>query len=86
MTEATWPKTVEEAVYVLDLLLDDDYREKIKNTPEHNLNDFHFSLGLSIRNRFGVWDNNLELLESCGSMTFQDQWLSVTRQICAHGN
>jgi hypothetical protein len=58
------PKTVDEAAQRLmsDLSLKD--KNTIANIDEGDLIDMHFSLGLSIRNRF-LYPRNEQLLESC---------------------
>ena len=58
------PKTVDEAVQRLmsDLSLKD--KNTIANMDEGDLINLHFSLGLSIRNRF-LYPRNEQLLESC---------------------
>ncbi len=58
------PKTVDEAVQRLisDLSLKD--KNTIANMDEADLINLHFSLGLSIRNRF-FYPRNEQLLESC---------------------
>jgi hypothetical protein len=44
-------------------------REKsaLKNTTEENLIMYHLSLAKNIREQFGMWEGNSELLESCGA-------------------
>jgi hypothetical protein len=58
------PKTVDEAVQRLisDLSLKD--KTTIANMDEVDLINLHFSLGLSIRNKF-LYPRNEQLLESC---------------------
>lgn len=60
------PKTVEEAVDLLFTLISDETKQQIKNTTEENLPDLHFGLGAGIRNEFGLWKDNKELLKACG--------------------
>lgn len=47
------------------MILSDDDKQLIKSTPEKDLVNFHFGLGAGIRNDFGLWGQNKELLESC---------------------
>ncbi len=54
---AIWPTTIEDAVYVLDLLLDDEDKEILRKRSEDDLKKSHF----------GLWSGNKELLRSCGS-------------------
>jgi len=67
-----YPKSVEEAV---DLLIDRlSIREKyqIAKMTQDDLTGLHFSLGLGIRNEFGLWAGNKDLLESCASLVGQE--------------
>jgi hypothetical protein len=67
-----WPKTVEEAVDQLLSSMPEEYREVLKNTAEEDLALFNHGLGTYIRNEFGLWANNGELLKSCGSQMMPD--------------
>lgn len=63
-----WPETLDEAVEQLLKQLSWQTMESLRDTPEaHILSCFHHSLGTSIRNRYGLWQGNLSLLDSCGS-------------------
>ena len=67
-----YPKSVEEAV---DLLIENlSIREKYKiaKMSQNDLPGLHFSLGLGIRNEFGLWAGNKDLLESCASLVGQE--------------
>ncbi|KKN52045.1 hypothetical protein LCGC14_0616530 [marine sediment metagenome] len=58
------PRTVEEAVDRLLSLISEEDKQSLKNTPEKDLIMFHFGLGEYIRNEFGFWQGNSELLKS----------------------
>ena len=61
------PKTVDEAVAQLKPKLTAADREYILRTPrEHVQAQLHMSLGLRIRNDFGLWHGNQQLMKSCG--------------------
>ena len=64
--EASYPKTIAEAVDRLLSTLSEKDREAIKNMPKNDLIDLHFSLGGYIKNAFGLWKDNKELIEACG--------------------
>jgi len=66
-----WPKTVEEAVDQLLSSMSDEDKQTVKNTPESELIQYHFGWGTGIRNEFGLWRGNEELLVSCGSADMQ---------------
>jgi len=57
----SFPKTVNEAVDRLIEELDDDVLAKVRDST--NLTEFHFGLGMYIRNQFGIWGRNEELLK-----------------------
>ena len=62
------PKTVEEAVKTIIAEFPLKDRVELASMKEEDLIKLHFSLGMSIRNRFGLWAGNEELLKSCASL------------------
>ena len=67
-----WPKCVEEAVERLMAELSEEDKKELKNTKK-DLILHHFGLGEHIRNEFGLWQGNKELIASCcGEGYFQD--------------
>lgn len=69
-TKEKWPKTVEEAVEQLLSLMSEKDKQNFRKTPKKDLIMFHFSLGLYIRNNFGLWQGNRELLQSINKSDF----------------
>lgn len=67
------PKTVDDAVdrLISDIELKD--RTLIANIEKHELTELRFGLGNYIRNFYGLWMGNDELLESCRSYSGDDQ-------------
>ena len=67
------PKTVDEAVerLISELSLRD--KVKIAKMDRENSLYLHKTLGSHIRQEFGLWSGNIELLESCRLLTGQDQ-------------
>jgi hypothetical protein len=62
-----WPKTIEEAVDRILLELPEVDKEIIKNTPtELELYKYHDSLGRWVRNNFGLYQGNNDLLQFLG--------------------
>ena len=59
------PKSIQEAVEVLLTELSEKDRQIIRMMAEEQLSSLHFSLGNHIRNEFGLWGNNGELLRAC---------------------
>jgi len=63
-----YPKSVEEAVAALIENLSIKEKSQIAKMTQEDLPGLHFSLGLGIRNEFGLWAGNKDLLESCASL------------------
>lgn len=63
--DKNYPETVSEAVDRLVLELPQIDKVRISSMDEHELIDLHFSLGMGIRNDFGLWAGNKKLMESC---------------------
>lgn len=63
----SWPKTLPEAVQKALSSLSPEGKEIIRNTPVGDLIRFHHGWGTQIRNQFGLWQGNKELLRGYGS-------------------
>ena len=70
--ENKWPKTVDEAVDQLVLTMSEEDKKALGNMPEKDLFLSHFGLGMYIRNEFGLWAGNEELLKSCALQIYPD--------------
>lgn len=57
-----YPKTMNEAVSKLMVILSDQEKAQIKALSKNDLCLLHFSLGKDIRNAFGLNHDNFELL------------------------
>ncbi|HEY7326615.1 MAG TPA: DUF6794 domain-containing protein [Gemmataceae bacterium] len=66
MPESEWPRTVEAAVARMLSALTAEQRELVRETAFPDLIRFHDNLGRWIRNQFGLWRGNKELMEACG--------------------
>jgi hypothetical protein len=60
------PRTLDQAVKRLLTDVPEVDLARLKATPPGDLVEFHFSLGMYIRNEYGLWDGNLRLLLSIG--------------------
>lgn len=56
------PETVEESVARLMMVLDGEQKIAIASMQEKDLIDLHFTLGIAIRNAFGLHDADSKLL------------------------
>jgi hypothetical protein len=62
-----WPRTLEAAVEQLLSRMSDADRKVVRDTAEDELGGFHFGWAMGIRNEFGMWLGNADLLEACGN-------------------
>ncbi len=60
------PTSVDAAVRVLQGMIPEDEQAKIAVISEDELTMLHFGLGQWIRNNFGLWQGNPQLLASTG--------------------
>lgn len=63
--KSKYPKTIEEAVDLLISSLSEEQRQELMNMPEEKLGTLHFTLGIYVRNTFGLPARNTELLDAC---------------------
>ena len=66
------PETVDEAVDRLMMVLDDEQKIALIIMQEDDLINLHFSLGIAIRNAFGLHHVDSNLLASCDIATHPD--------------
>jgi len=59
------PTSIEEAIQLLLTELSGKDQQAVRIMAEEELSSLHFSLGNHIRNGFGLWENNEELLKAC---------------------
>jgi len=50
--------TVEEIADDVLLHLSKDEQDILRATPEHGIGGYHLSLGMAIRNRYGLWEDH----------------------------
>jgi hypothetical protein len=62
-----WPKTLDDAVEKTLSILDEYQKKEIAALKESDICQLHMTLGQFVRNSFGLFGGNIELLESCGS-------------------
>lgn len=60
-----WPKTLKEAVDRLIIEIPAEDLKVIQDCPKHDLAQYHGTLGRTIRNTFGLWTGNTDLMISC---------------------
>ena len=67
-----WPKTVDEAVDQLVLTMSEEDIETLRNMVKRDLIILHHGFGTYVRNEFGLWRGNKELLKSCALQIYPD--------------
>jgi hypothetical protein len=75
------PETVAEAVDRLMMVLDGEQKIALAVMPEGDLIDLHFTLGMAIRNAFGLHDPWSKLLVSCGVVHSDDASGVIIREL-----
>jgi hypothetical protein len=83
------PATIQEAVHILvdlGMKYDPDGLEYIKNLKEGELIYLHFSFGMWIRNNFGLWKGNEELLKATGKEHPDDASGVIIKEFWKHLN
>jgi hypothetical protein len=66
------PETFDEAVDRLMMVLDDQQKIALATLQEDDLINLHFSLGMAIRNAFGLHQVDSKLLASCNTAIHPD--------------
>lgn len=57
-----FPSTVEEALEILEQILSEKDKQALSKMKVDDLIDLHFSLGVRLRNQFGLWYPNSKLM------------------------
>ena len=60
-----WPQTLDQAVTKLLADLGDEDKALLRALPQEDMICFHHGWGTGIRNSFGLWRGNVDLLKSC---------------------
>jgi hypothetical protein len=71
------PKSLDEVIEVLLKTLSPKTLAMVAATTEEELINFHFSLGMDIRNRLGSWLADPELMASFGFTTHEDDMSDI---------
>jgi len=64
----SYPKSLDEAVSVLVEKLKSSEKAKIAVMDDDSLLSLHHTIGMWIRNEFGLWSGNHELLNECSGI------------------
>jgi hypothetical protein len=78
---AAWPKTVDQAVTRLIEGMDDEEKKMIRDTKKEDLIQFHHGWGTGIRNEFGLWKGNTNLLADCHADHPDDASMVIVRAV-----
>lgn len=72
MENKNWPTTIEDAVKQTLAMLSAEDKKEIAKIPKGDSFMLHMSLGMQIRNRFGLHGQNQALLTACDCMSADD--------------
>ena len=75
------PETADEAVEQLMTLLAGEYKVVLATMQEEELIELRFSLGMRIRNAFGLYEPGSKLLASCGVVHPDDASGVIIREL-----
>jgi len=68
-----WPTTVKATVVDLISALPEEDKDAIRNTKKDDLIQYHHGWGTGIRNHYGLWRGNQELIkDACGKPCHPD--------------
>ena len=56
-------------------------KRALKNTAEDNMIMFHFGWAMNMRNEFGMWEGNNELVESCGASKLDGASMAIVKAV-----
>jgi hypothetical protein len=82
--KAGWPKTVDEAVSLILSKMRDQDKVLVRDTPKEKLIQFHFGLGMTIRNYMGLWRGNSALLNDCKAANADDASMVIIKALWMH--
>ncbi|WP_119627900.1 DUF6794 domain-containing protein [Methylocaldum marinum] len=77
------PRTLEEAVERLLLMLNESEKYKIAAASSADAINFEFSLGAYIRKVCGLWRGNKALMASCGALNPEDASIAIIHALWA---
>lgn len=84
MNQSEWPKTLDAAIKICLLTMTEQEKQTIKNTSKDSLIMFHLNLAKNIREQFGLWEGNEELIISCGASNPDDASMAIVRSVWNH--
>jgi len=79
------PETVTEAIERLMTVLEGEHKIALAIMRKEDLVDFHFSLGMAIRNAFGLHEPGSKLLASCNNAIHPNTSYNATHPDDASG-
>lgn len=78
---ASWPCTVEEAVTRLIIDMDEADKQRVGETKKEDLERFYKGWGAGIRNEFGLWRGNTNLLADCHVKHPDDASMAIIEKV-----
>lgn len=84
MEAPDWPTTTTQAVMLIAEELTDGDKSAIATLRQRDMTQYHHGLGTYVRNRFGLWRGNMELLDSTGTKHPDDASQVILEQLNTH--
>lgn len=84
MVEPDWPTSVEQAVKLLASEMTEKDKIAFSLLRHRDMSSYHFGFGTYIRNRFGLWRGNDELLKSTGCKHPDDASSVILMELNSH--
>jgi hypothetical protein len=78
---AAWPKTVDGAVTRLISGMSDEDKARVRDTKKEDLILFHHGWGTGIRNEFGLWRGNTNLMADCHTEVPDDASMVIIQAV-----
>ena len=76
-----WPLTVDDAVTKILAQMSESDKAAIREKKKSELIEYHFSLGMGIRNSFGLWSSNRSLLADCHAFSADDASMVIIEAV-----
>jgi hypothetical protein len=78
---STWPSSLDDAVKICILTMTAQEKSELKNNSEQNLIMSHFGWAVNMRNEFGMWRGNDELIKSCHVENPDDASIVIVKEV-----
>ena len=81
LVRASWPSTLDQSVTRLIDEMDEADKKMVRDTRKKDLMFFHHGWGTGIRNEFGLWRGNTNLLADCHAKHPDDASMVIIQEV-----